>query len=129
MKRFSFGIFISTILIVMIAVYAGDNPKQATTLNIHEDPWRGLNGRRMLNNAIQSGLVWEVKMLLQRGEAFIGDINAKDPNGNTPMDLALQYEKPEIVNLLLRYGAYAPQRILKPLSESGEIWQNLSDYN
>lgn len=86
-------------------------------------PWDGQRWRSMLNAHIMSGLDFAVEAILKQK---VIDINAKDPNGDTPMDLALKYNRPEIVKLLKRYGAVTQ---LQPLTEDDDMitWYDEND--
>ena len=124
MKRL--GIFLSLVLFAVVGLHAGEgNSQQSFPTYAERDPWHHLGWRRMLNSAIKSGHTFEVKLLLEgENHGLVANINVKDPNGDTPMDLAVRYEKPDIIQLLIGYGAISPIRVLPPLEED-ECWQAL----
>ena len=51
-------------------------------------------------NAIAVGSIEAVKQHLDAG----ADVNAKDDSGRTPLDLAIQHNKPETAELLRKHG-------------------------
>ncbi len=115
-------ISIGLLLFVITVTYAGDRRKrkQDSPIQLYSerDPWYGLKGRLLLNAAIKDGFVWQVAMLLDNSDLSIGDINAKDPNGATPADLAIKFGKNDILELLVQKGACDPRSsALEPLKK------------
>jgi len=55
---------------------------------------------RALLDAAEKGNIEAVKQHLDAG----ADVNAKDRDGQTPLDLAIQQKKPETTELLRKHG-------------------------
>lgn len=64
--------------------------------------------RLLLNAAIERGDEYQVGSLLSQNMKLIHNINTKDMNGNTPMELALSSNIIPIIRLLHIYGAPHP---------------------
>ena len=55
----------------------------------------------VLIQAVKDGNIEAVKQVVAKG----ADVNAKDKNGNMPLDAANDGNQPEIMDLLVKHGA------------------------
>lgn len=115
-------IMLIVIVVRSLEIYTGDfqdrwdrAPNRKPSKPINETPvthygdqtgWQSRdNMRALLNSHIIMGFELGLKTIL---ECKLVDINAKDPNGQTALQLATEYGRPNIIELLKKHGAIDP---------------------
>jgi len=84
-----------------LAVKAGDRKTLQTLLEGFDADTPGYNLNTPLHAAARRGQTETIDWLLQRG----ADVNARNQNGQTPLAVAVQWNREEAVRLLRKHGA------------------------